>query len=554
MNSIQFQADNGQLRAVLLCPLLALLLWGFAGSAERTSWRATLCLMAFGGGLALLFFTSYYAAWFFLFALVMFGFLALLAECILESPATALRHLTGFVRACRWQLIAGSAAFAVGLTPFVMTYAPLIEASSSRSFSLVLQFAPRPADLINVSPGNYAWSPVLRALHFGFGNREVQTGSPVLVMVLFGISLVGLASRLRRTGWQRASRMDRCMLLLAFTGGLLAIMSVRVQDFSLWYFIYRFVPGASALRALGRILVIVDVIIIVGAIHGLEEAFRASSAKPTRRTAWLTVGTVLLGILLITEEVNDVQFRLDKAGQLEAMSRYQQPQAECQAFFLDSAASDDLPAGYYQLDAMMISMRLGLPTVNGYSGVQPDEVFGMVPRGGEYNYRMLDWLVSQGATHGICRLDAQTAAFRPTNVPAEQAQFRAQYQAELVATFSEIHRAATQFLQDGHSLAELYPQRLEELGYLDRKYGYATGARYHWVQDRYWIGARPCNKQAGCFGIGVEGSYLEVKDVLDAFGDEAVRVLFANPTEWQANRPIPQETAGELMMIFAAPK
>ena len=71
------------------------------------------------------------------------------------------------------------------------------------------------------------------------------------------------------------------------------------------------------------------------------------------------------------------------------------PGTDCRAFFIDNPASTDLPVGYYQLDAMMIAMKVGIPTVNGYSGFAPNEAFTMVPTGAEYKYRILQWLSSK---------------------------------------------------------------------------------------------------------------------------------------------------------------
>jgi hypothetical protein len=485
LNSLQLQADIGKLTAIHLFPVLIGLLWVFARADEATGSRATLSLMGFAGGIGLLFFTSYYPAWFFLFTLGLLGLVALVASILLEGLRIGLRKAGAFISARGWQVAAALTVFAVSLIPFFATYAPLIQSDSSRSFSLVLEFSPTILDVVNVSNQNYVWSPVLRAFGFDFGDRETQMGSPILVLLIgFGFFLV-LVSRFQRSGWRKLATRDRLLLLLSVTAIILVALSIRVGGFSLWYPIYTAIPGASALRALGRILMMVDIMVILVAICGLDELLGSLRARTGAAAPYLTSGAAILGALLVAEQANGMSFRLDKAGQIALVHRYEYPAVQCNAFFVNNVESDDLPFGYYQLDAMMVSMQLGIPTINGYSGFEPHEVFTLVPRGVEYKSKILDWLRSHGTTQGICELDFQTGAFRSTDVIGEYEDSRRLYLAGILDMYSTLHAAATRFLADGNALSDLYPQYLQERGYLDPSLGYQSGARYKWLQDRY---------------------------------------------------------------------
>jgi hypothetical protein len=104
---------------------------------------------------------------------------------------------------------------------------------------------------------------------------------------------------------------------------------------------------------------------------------------------------------------------------------------------------------------MMISMHLGIPTVNGYSGFEPHAAFtlptrGMARTGSEWRMRC--------GHDAICELD-QTAAFVPT---AAQSCRTAFYLASLLEMPSTLHDAASRFLADGHTL-DLHP-RFDEHG------------------------------------------------------------------------------------------
>jgi hypothetical protein len=551
LNALQFQADIGKLTAVHFYPVLILLLWTSLNTHANSGWKSILPLAGFAAGLGLLFFTSYYPAWFFLLTLGIFGLVALAAKIMAEGPRAALDKVGSRLAELRWQVIAALAVFGVSLLPLIRTYAPLIRAEATRSFDLVLEFAPRLRDVVNVSANNYVWSPFLGGLGYDFGSREAQMGSPILVLLLFGLAALILVWRLRNPGWSRFSKRQRFMLLLTGTAVALLAISVKWDGFSLWYFVYTTIPGASALRALGRVLILVDMIAIVVVICGADDVFGSWNPANWRAAAVRIAGAALTGTLLIAEQVNSTPFRLDKAGQLAFMRSYPAPPAVCRAFFVNNARTADWPFGYYQLDAMMISMQLGVPTVNGYSGIEPHEAFTLRTRGVEYKYRILDWLQSRQATSAVCELDLQTAAFVPTDVALELPAYRQLYLASLVEMFSALHDAASRFLADGNALSDLHPRFLEEHGYLDAALGYEQGTRYKWLQDRYWIGERPCGR-SGCFGIGIVGNYADVEAILEAFGDEAFRVLYPSPEAWGAGQPVPENLSGELLMIFAA--
>jgi len=551
LNSLQFQADIGKMTAIHIYPVLLGLLWAFIRTDIKAGWRAMLSLAGFAAGLGLLFFTSYYPAWFFLFTMGVFAVLAFAAGIILEGPRTMMGKIGGFLAARRWQLVTALVVFGVALIPFVATYAPLIRSNANRSFSLVLEFSPTIRDVLNVSEHNYAWSPMLRALGYHFGNREVQMGSPILVTVLFAVVVLAQVTRLRTSGWHSSRPTDRLLVLLSATAIALIALSIRIGDFSLWYPIYRFIPGASALRALGRILMIVDMIFILVTVAGLDEAFRSLKGQKRSGAPYLTAGAAILGAVLVAEQVNGTPFRLDKADQLALMNRYRAPQMHCEAFFINDYEFDDLPFGYYQLDAMMISMNLGIPTVNGYSGFEPHEAFTLVPRGAEYKYRILDWLRLQKATRNICDLDYRSGVFRAVDVDAEFSAAQQDFRAGLLDNFTSLYNAADEFLADGNALSDLYPQYLEEHGYLDPSLGYLTGLRYKWMQGRYWIGERACGKKQ-CLGIGIVGAYADLQAIIQRYEPRAIQVFFPYPEVLAQGTAPPDETKGQLLIMLPA--
>ncbi len=539
LNSVQYQAEIGKLLGFYLYPALLGLLYFYIVTPDRSSWRAWLSLDLFAAGLGLLFFTSYYPAWFFLFTLIVFSIMALGALCIRQGLRSTLLAVCKFVRANGLQLGIAVAVLVVALIPFGVTYGPLVLADSKRSFALVLEFTPTIRDIINVSDLNYVWSPVLKWLKFSFGNREVQMGSPMLVLGLFMLFYIRQVLALAKGSSGDRHPQDDLVFLLSTTAVILFVLIIKYRGVSAWQLIYASVPGASALRALGRYLIIIDMIVAVGAIYGLNKAYRQWITGQKQASPFRIGGLIALAAALIVEEANGAAYRLDKHQQLAFLDRYQAPTTHCAGFFINNAPAADVPPGYYQLDAMMIGMKLGIPTVNGYSGIAPSNVFSMMPSGAEYKYGILQWLAENGADQGICELDYQSRSFQTVDVAQELPKYAHLNRQSFVDVFSTLLASIGKFLREGNAPSDLYPQFLEEHGYLDPSFGYQTGADYKWIQGRYWIGQRPCGK-ASCVAIGI----------VEAYGGRASQVLFPNPQVLEVGSTVSPDASGELLMVF----
>jgi hypothetical protein len=549
LNATQFQISIGKLIGFYFCPALIGLLYIYVTGPDKTGWRAWLSLTGFGAGLGLLFFTSYYPAWFFLFTLLLFAVLVFARRCLGHGVRDTLRRMAGFVRAHWPQLVAGLAVFVLSLVPFGATYAPVVLARSSRTYSLVLDYLPTIKDIVNVSRSNYVWSPLLSSLHFKFGNREVQMGSPLLILSLFAGFCTFQAGRLARRRQLPSEASGRFIFDLSLAALAIAALTMKFHELSLWYVVYSLVPGASALRAVGRFLIVFDIIAVVVVVYAMDHVYDLLKARDLHANRVLIGGMVILGMALAIEQVNGAPFRLNKQVELSLLNRFGTPATGCKAFFINNAPSSDLPIGYYQLDAMMVSMRADIPTVNGYSGIAPNEVFTLVPAGIEYTYKILRWLDLNHATQGICELDYQSGAFRPVDFSTEYPKYQQLNRASYLEAFSTFHAAAVRFLAQKNDPSGLYPQQLEARGYLDPSFGYKSGASYKWIQDRYWVGALPCGK-AQCFGIGIIGSYSDIQDIIETYGARAYRVYFPYPAAFSPEAKPSQETSGELLITF----
>ncbi len=134
-------------------------------------------------------------------------------------------------------------------------------------------------------------------------------GTPLLVLLIACMTILALVRRWHGRGWHGLSNRDRVLLLLAGTATVLVVLTLKFGDVSLWYAIYKVVPGASALRAVGRMLIMVDVVVIILAVWGLQDWGGQGGVCGSER------GQIMLaaGCALIIEQVNWSPFKLTKA-------------------------------------------------------------------------------------------------------------------------------------------------------------------------------------------------------------------------------------------------
>jgi hypothetical protein len=137
-------------------------------------------------------------------------------------------------------------------------------------------------------------------------------------------------------------------------------ISLYWLGWSPWRLIHRFVPGASAIRAMTRIALLLLIPLSLGLVATLER-FK------TRH------GLVLLcTLLIIAEQVQSPPF-YDKLADRQRVAALaaQVPRDATAFFYAHFPGPSYLSKETYWIDAMWAQMLTGVPTVNGYSGWAP---------------------------------------------------------------------------------------------------------------------------------------------------------------------------------------
>jgi hypothetical protein len=327
------QVGHQQLLPHLFAPWAVLAAWTFL---QRSN------LAAFAGLLAASFaqlLASLYLGWFLLAGLALFAAVAMLLD------GEARRSVMEFSRR-HWAAVMGLIAVWVGLVALLL--APYWEANRGfrRDYSEVLTLTPRPESWLASAPQGvwYGWLPEQR--------RETD---PELWIFpgLIPLAACGLAMLQGR---------KRLSFVAAMTAIVLVLLAMRWGDWSAWRFVFRWIPGGAAIRAVGRVVFTVELFALIGGLVAADALLRR-----------IRLGGMIAGVLLAVGIAEQIAIRelpsfevAPWQARVEALKSRLTPGT---AGYID--LSPDRPFWENQVTVMWAGLEANVPVVNGYSGRYP---------------------------------------------------------------------------------------------------------------------------------------------------------------------------------------
>jgi hypothetical protein len=407
------QLAHGQLSAANLVPLLLLVGVQFvrAVDADRRT-RAVAFGTAGGALLGATFFTSFYVGWLFCLAVAVTAAVFVIAGGSVRTRAIAwLRDHTALLA-----VTSGPFLVVVALTmlPFAATYLPVLDESSGRSFTEeVLPLLPRASDIANYGDHNLMWTrdagtttpfEGLAAAERAIGVTPVLLGSSLLVMAVWA------GARRDRTGDGERWRIS---LVLFVTSAVLLALSLRLGDASLWQLV-SLLPGSQAIRAPGRVVLVAQVGFVLSWALVMEAGFRRTEAARPER--WARVAAVGLAAVLLAVPLEQINVGMDPqlapADQAALLASAEGVPEVCEAFFVEHP-TEGRGLWVMQTDAMGIAQHLGIPTLNGYSGLAPPgwELLGL-PGGAPYHEAVGSWVEGTNIEARVCAFNLRDSSWR----------------------------------------------------------------------------------------------------------------------------------------------
>ena len=426
-NALHVHGVHYQLYAIQLAPFLFIAILRIARPSKDQRHARLASWLAAAGLLAGLLYSSFYIAWGVTAYWSVLAVLALSALLIRRGARETGTNLGQAVRRHRSAIAISGSAFVVLNIPFAITYLPVMREFGARPFEQVLSMLPGPLDFANVSSANWIWGRALSWARPGLDARilphEHWYGFPPGLLIAFGLSVIFAwrAFRISRPGASSTSDSwpinPGWSLLLAGTVFSLWVLMLRVGDFTLWKLIYGLAPGGNTFRAASRLQLVLAIPTICTVAVAAESLFRRRAAdwSPRSPAVW---ALALVALFLAAEQIDLSPLGTrSKREEIAVLDAIRPPDARCKVFYLDTEpaliAESRRPWREFQTEAMMISLHVGLPTINGRSGQIAHDwrLYEPFPPDA-YRNAVADWLARNHIESGVCALDLGRGTWR----------------------------------------------------------------------------------------------------------------------------------------------
>jgi hypothetical protein len=397
-NVIHLWILSAQTYTVMLLPGLLILFLQSVDNSPKARLRRPRNAFAFCALLSILYFSTFYIAYFFtllfLLALVIYLLLAPVVSWRAAMPRPSV-------------LMACCSGLALGFIPFFLTYGSSIAANHGFEFSQFLANAMGVRDILDPGTGDLVWG---RLLKMSGGPSPMAYGVPPILALIFIGTILWLL-RLRARG--QLSQLHSALLASGLATILLLAATIRYHDKLFWYYLWCFLPGARTVRVLPRLFIVASLFITIISVVGLGELMRRAGfgeSGPRLRRALLA----LLVAAIVVEQVNLASVHgISREREYSRLGNMPPAPSSCRSVFLVPSQSSANPIGL-QVDVMLLAQRNNLPTVNGNSSLLPESWRLNIPRSPDYQRNLDEWLGRYGITDGSCGADIDNSVWLVT--------------------------------------------------------------------------------------------------------------------------------------------
>lgn len=184
----------------------------------------------------------------------------LITYSILDLKGKQLKVWIDWMRNNFIELIFYIAFSIILLIPFAICYIPVQNLSGGRAWDEVLVYLPTFSDFFSINSWNWMYGTICN-LGISAATSAVENGFPLFTFAFFVFSLIKLYQLYHRNKNNIENK-------LIYTFGIsVVIISLLILKFrpnaSLWYFVYKYLPGASSMRAVGTFMLMLPLLIAI---------------------------------------------------------------------------------------------------------------------------------------------------------------------------------------------------------------------------------------------------------------------------------------------------
>lgn len=386
-----------QLCACSMLPLLLIFIINFFENLEERRKKNIYAFLTITWYLFILY-NSWYIA-FFTFVFVLMFILVYLIGLIIQrkNPLKMFFNLIGKIGV---EILIYLLYVGLSLIPFVKLYLPVLKRNTHNFSSVGSVYIPEVIDLINVGENNWLLGNFIRYLKLS--NRSIGEADMGFSFVLFTTFIIFSMFYIRKRKKVISKDIIFYSIITVFIGILFTI-KISSNPISLWYFIYKLVPGASSVRAISRYLLYLTFPMAVLTAFMGNLIFKIYNFKSNYYKKYIPIYLFLL--LCISNIRNEGIFSTwNRKSEKEYLSNVSKPNNKCKVFYV-SNTNPEIPEYIYQLDAYEIANKYSIKTINGYSGNTPDKWEGIWEvSNDEYEGSVISWIILNNLKN-VCRYD-----------------------------------------------------------------------------------------------------------------------------------------------------
>lgn len=371
-----------QLITISLIPLLIIFIFCFFQNINNKAKRIVYGLLTITQYVIIMY-TSWYTAFF--TALFIAIFIIVYICVALNNNNKVFHNIGAYIKKSYKEILTYVLYTICIVIPFFKMYIEVARMYGKRTYSEIATMLPEIIDFFNVGDDNFLLGNFIKSLGLSarteLNQGEMAVGFSLVTIGLFALAFFGVRRKYLKEKYaalkdgSRYTKHDKMVLVSIIYSILISfILLVQSREVSLWYFIYRFVPGGSAIRAAVRYnfyLVLPVSIVIANFGQMLQNMFVKERAK----AAFGIVIPVFAGILvwISNYNVNGVYSHWDAASDIDFIETVSTPPEDCEALYIVDTAYEDRKYAFhsYQLMAWEIAYKYDLRNLNGYSGQFP---------------------------------------------------------------------------------------------------------------------------------------------------------------------------------------
>jgi hypothetical protein len=278
----------------------------------------------------------------------------------------------------------------IALLPFFWIYLPVFNELGGRSWGEVATSLPYWYDLFNVSPSNLIWS---------FPNTPYrhQYGFPLITGILLIVICIIYIKRYFNSRSQDKNITFYITIGFSLTIAVIILFILNLEilnnSFSLWYFIYKLIPGASAIREVSRFNQFLS--LPTGILIAIFLSERIRFSDKINRKAFLTY-MILIALIFLEHQNTANYYGWSKSSMNDYLDKVSPPPVDCESFFLVND-NNSIPSfqSVYHLDAWTIATRFNIKTINGSSSLSPGSYGALINVELNKNYTDLSYWINR---------------------------------------------------------------------------------------------------------------------------------------------------------------